>query len=75
MALLDGRVVGVVVSSLSASYTMKKTGSLPQGVNFSIKTDYLLTMAKIAGIEVPDYPLSESPVEHVKNYTVQIMCE
>lgn len=75
MALLDGRVVGVVVSSLSASYMMKKTGSIPQGVNFSIKTDYLLTMAKVAGINLADYPASVSPLEHVKNYTVQIMCE
>ena len=75
MALLDGRVVGVVVSSLSASYMMKKTGSIPQGVNFSIKTDYLLTMAKVAGINLPEYPVSVSPVDHVKSYTVQIMCE
>lgn len=75
MALLDGRVVGVVVSSLSASYMIKKTGSIPQGVNFSIKTDYLLTMAKVAGITIPEYPVSVSPVDHVKNYTVQIMCE
>jgi S1-C subfamily serine protease len=75
MALLDGRVVGVVVSSLSAAYMMKKTGSIPQGVNFSIKTDYLLTMAKVAGVDLPEYPASLSPVDHVKNYTVQIMCE
>jgi S1-C subfamily serine protease len=75
MALLDGRVVGVVVSSLSASYMMKRTGSIPQGVNFSVKTDYLLTMANVAGIKIPEYPASQSPVEHVKSYTVQIMCE
>jgi S1-C subfamily serine protease len=75
MALLDGRVVGVVVSTLSASYMMKKTGSIPQGVNFSIKTDYLLTMAKVAGINLPEYPASTSPIEHVKSYTVQIMSE
>jgi len=75
MALQDGRIVGVVVSSLSAAYMMKRTGSIPQGVNFSIKTDYLIAMANVAGITIPTYPASASPVEHVKNYTVQIMCE
>ena len=75
MALLDGRVVGVVVSSLSPVFTLRRSGVIPQGVNFSVKTDYLLTMAKVAGVEVPDYPLSPSPVDHVKSYTVQIMCE
>ncbi len=75
MALDDGRIIGVVVSSLSPSFMLKKTGSIPQGVNFSIKTDYLLTMAKVAGIDLPEYPASLSPVDHVKSYTVQIMCE
>jgi S1-C subfamily serine protease len=75
MALMDGRVVGIVVSSLSEAYAMKTSGALPQGVNFSIKSDYLLTQASIAGIEVPKGIPSNEPVDHVKAYTVQIMCE
>ena len=75
MALMDGRVVGIVVSSLSETYALKTSGALPQGVNFSIKSDYLLTMASIAGIDVPKGQPSTEPVEHVKAYTVQIMCE
>lgn len=75
MALMDGRVVGIVVSSLSESYALKTSGALPQGVNFSIKSDYLLTMASIAGIEVPKGQPSSEAVDHVKAYTVQIMCE
>jgi S1-C subfamily serine protease len=75
MALMDGRVIGVVVGSLNPIYTIKRAGVIPQGVNFSIKSDYLLTMAKMADVEVPDYPLSPSPIDHVKSYTVQIMCE
>lgn len=75
MALMDGRIIGVVVGSLNPVYTMRRSGVIPQGVNFSIKSDYLLTMAKMASIDVPEYPLDASPKEHVKNYTVQVMCE
>ncbi len=84
MSLMDGRVVGIVVSSLSESFALRTSGALPQGVNFSIKSDYLLTMAREAGIEVNE-DISQitaatkgadySPVEHVKAYTVQIMSE
>lgn len=75
MALMDGRVIGIVVSSLSESYALKTSGSLPQGVNFSIKADYVLTQASIAGIDIPKGEASTDPVAHVKAYTVQIMCE
>ena len=75
MALKDGRIVGVIVSSLSEGYALKKSGALPQGVNFSVKTDYLLTLCSIAGIELPKSTPSAEPVEHVRAYTVQIMSE
>lgn len=75
MALTDGRVVGIIVSSLSESFALRTSGALPQGVNFSIKSDYLLTLASIAGIEIPKTKPSSEPIEHVKAYTVQIMCE
>jgi hypothetical protein len=75
MALTDGRVVGIIVSSLSESFALRTSGALPQGVNFSIKSDYLLTLASIAGIDIPKTKPSSEPIEHVKAYTVQIMCE
>lgn len=75
MALTDGRVVGIIVSSLSESFALRTSGSLPQGVNFSIKSDYLITLASIAGIDIPKTKPSAEPIEHVKAYTVQIMCE
>ncbi len=75
MALADGRVIGIIVSSLSEGYALRTSGALPQGVNFSIKSDYLLTMATIAGVEIPKNPPGPEPIEHVKSYTVQIMCE
>ena len=75
MALMDGRVVGVIVSSINDMYALKISGTLPQGINFSIKSDYLRTLASIAGIQIPDYNVSPDPVEHVKAYTVQLVCE
>jgi hypothetical protein len=75
MALADGRVVGIIVSSLSESYALRTSGALPQGVNFSIKSDYLMTLASIAGVEIAKNAAGPDPIEHVKAYTVQIMCE
>jgi len=40
----QGRVVGVVVASLSAKYLYGSVGTLPQNVNFAVRTDYLLTL-------------------------------
>lgn len=75
MALSDGRVIGIIVSSLSEGYALRTSGALPQGVNFSIKSDYLMTLASIAGIEIPKNAIGPEAIEHVKAYTVQIMCE
>jgi S1-C subfamily serine protease len=75
MALSDGRIIGIIVSSLSEGYALRTSGALPQGVNFSIKSDYLMTLASIAGVEIPKNAIGPEPIEHVKAYTVQIMCE
>lgn len=75
MALADGRVIGIIVSSLSEGYALRTSGALPQGVNFSIKSDYLMTLASIAGVEIPKNAIGPEAIEHVKAYTVQIMCE
>ena len=75
MALTDGRIIGVVVSSLSESYALRASGALPQGVNFSVKSDYIIKLAVMAQIELPTAKTSSEPIEHVKAYTVQIMCE
>ena len=44
-ALVDerGNVVGVVSAKLSASATLKATGTLPENVNYAIKSSYLLS--------------------------------
>jgi len=77
MCLQSGQVIGIVVSSLNPGYTLARNNSLPQGVNFSIKSDYLITLAGIADVALPTEAPTESttPVEHVSSYTVQIMGE
>jgi hypothetical protein len=72
---MDGRVVGVVVSSINSLYVLKETGALPQGINFAIKSDVLLEMSKRANVLLPTSRIQANPVEHVRAYTVQIMSE
>lgn len=46
--LLDdsGRVIGVVVSSLNASYIYKTAGTLPQNVNFAVRSEYIKALSR-----------------------------
>jgi S1-C subfamily serine protease len=48
--LLDssGRVIGVVTSTLSSKAMLKATGTLPQNVNFAIKSSYLKSLVSMA---------------------------
>ena len=40
----SGRVVGIVVSSLSTLALVKATGSLPQNINYAVKSNYLIEL-------------------------------
>ncbi len=75
MALVDGRVVGVVVSTLRADGMMRTSGFLPQGVNFSVKAEYVIQQFQKAGIALPKFKPNNDPIGHVKAYTVQVMAE
>lgn len=37
----SGRVIGIVTSTLDAMSSIRASGSLPQNVNFAVKSDYL----------------------------------
>jgi TPR repeat protein len=41
MVNMDGNVVGIIASKLSALYMMKNKGSVPENVNYAIKSNYL----------------------------------
>ena len=76
LALQDGRVVGIVVSSLSSAYFLRSTSQVPQNVNFAVKADYLKVLAMNSGVELSeDAKPGPDPIEHVKAYTVQIIAE
>ncbi len=75
MSLVDGRVIGVVVSTLRAEGMLRTSGVVPQGVNFSIKAEYVIQNFEKLGIALPASSLSNDPIGHVKAYTVQVMAE
>jgi hypothetical protein len=75
MALVDGRVVGVVVSTLRGDGMFRSAGVMPQGVNFSVKAEYVILQFQKLGIALPAFTPSPDPIGHVKAYTVQIMAE
>jgi S1-C subfamily serine protease len=75
LALSDGRIVGVIVSSLNFRFALKSSGSLPQNVNFAVKSDYLRILAANSGVDIPDdLKVIGSPVDHVGAFTVQVIC-
>ncbi len=41
MVNMDGNVVGIIASKLSALYMLKNKGSVPENVNYAIKSNYL----------------------------------
>lgn len=41
-----GLTIGVVVSTLNPGYALRNTGTLPQNVNFAVKSDYILVLVK-----------------------------
>ncbi len=40
----DGTLIGIVSSKLSEEYVYRKTGTLPENVNFAIKSQYILSL-------------------------------
>ena len=44
--MTDGNVIGVITEKLSDEYSYALTGSVPQNVNFALKSDYLLDFLK-----------------------------
>lgn len=79
--LLDeaGRVTGVVVSSLNAIGIARRSGSIPQNVNFAIKSSVLRGFLEVNGV---DYVAAASaqpmPIVQVaaqaERYTVPVIC-
>jgi S1-C subfamily serine protease len=50
----DGSVVGVVTATLNQLMTLRASGSLPQNINYAVKSDYLLPLLDLAKAPEPD---------------------
>jgi S1-C subfamily serine protease len=78
---MSGSVVGVVVAQLSAT-TMMQLGSIPQNVNFAIRTSIITNFLSVKGISpntasaaTLGRELSEADVAEIaKKFTVQVYC-
>jgi serine protease Do len=60
--LLDknGQVVGLVTAMLSQLNTLRRTGVLPQNVNYAVKSDYLIPLMSAKNIELKSVAITES---------------
>lgn len=75
---MRGNVVGIVVATLSPSFVIKHTGSIPQNINFAIKVDYLNILAGSLGIRSlavknENLELHQS-TEQVKSQVFKLIC-
>jgi len=75
----NGLVVGIVSMRINEIEVLKRSGSLPQNVNFAIRVDlatsFLRANAVDPAIEEPMRPLSASEVaKRAQAYTVQVVC-
>lgn len=67
---LDGNVIGVIVSKLSASEMFKTTGDMPQNVNYAIKSNYLLeVVSNVSGLEDKLTPPTNKPQRNLEDLT------
>jgi S1-C subfamily serine protease len=49
----EGLVVGVVTATLNPLFTLKSAGAIPQGVNYAVKSDYILPLLQYVNLDVP----------------------
>lgn len=75
-----GWVVGVVVGRLSSSHVVKRTGDLPQNVNFAVKATQAASFLNVYGITMPvslvPAPALSGPdlAARLKAATVLVVC-
>jgi uncharacterized protein len=79
-SLLDehGNILGVVVAMLSAKTAFQMTGSLPQNVNYAVKSLYaqamIDTMPEVAGRVVPPSRSKSNAIDNAQKSTVMVVC-
>jgi S1-C subfamily serine protease len=76
----NGLIVGVVSARLADIEILKASGSLPQNVNFAIRSDlaegFLRANGVAPAVAEPKSPLSTSAIaSNAQAYTVQVVCQ
>jgi S1-C subfamily serine protease len=70
----DGEVVGLITSSAAVRYFLAVTETLPQNVNWAVKSDYVIPLLgpeeqSLASVRIDD------PVAHVRKAVCMIRCQ
>jgi uncharacterized protein len=79
-SLLDeyGNILGVVIATLSAKKTFEISGSLPQNVNYAVKSLYaqamIDTLPGLAGKLLAPSKSQSGAIENAQNSTVMVIC-
>jgi S1-C subfamily serine protease len=76
LVLKNGNVVGIVVSTLSASAALSSTGQLPQNVNYAVKINYAIFLMDSLGIKTKSRPAAgtENTIDSIIQAVVIIEC-
>lgn len=68
----EGRAIGIVTSSASASAFMKKYGRLPQNINWAVKADYAIPLLDEAPITQPKTPSRKEAIKKTEKAVCRI---
>ena len=60
----EGHVVAVVTATLNQLGTLKATGTLPQSVNYAVKSEYFLPLLQYAKVNLP---VNRPPVGNIRD--------
>ena len=76
----QGRLMGVTVAKLADLETLRRSGQLPQNVNFGIKSEVALSFLALNGVEVSNFPdatvLPATDIAKIgRGYAFQVFCE
>ena len=77
MVLLDGRVIGVITSTAAIGAFLRMTGTLPQNVNWAVRSSLLKTLPNWQAGDDPPATVAERKiaVDRVSKAVVRIVAE
>jgi S1-C subfamily serine protease len=70
-----GEVVGIITSTAAILPFLEESGTLPQNVNWAVKSDYLRLLVELPETEEQKYVDREQLITHVKKAVVFIESE